>query len=183
MDTFQHGRGLAVLAAALFVLLASASSVSARAPRPQELSADLDGVPIELSEVSDWYCHDFDYPQIHCFSDPHRLELSSLSTQRSALTLSSSSGVSLASLTAVTYVTVYEFPSYQGAFFQMSADYTALSLIGWNDRISSFKGRNAESGIFYVDWFNGGSQWTFCCNQEVPSLNAYDNTFSSVRRT
>ena len=65
----------------------------------------------------------------------------------------------------------------------MSEDYSVLSLIGWNDRISSFKGRNSQLGAFYVDWFYSGTVWAFCCNQQVANLGSYSNTFSSIRRT
>jgi len=118
--------------------------------------------------VSKYYCDDFSYPVITC----------------SASGLVISSRALLTSLlTSVDYVTVYELPSYGGASMSMSQDYNALALIGWNDRISSFKARNGETGTFYVDWFYGGSQWSFCCNTQQPSLGGYDNTFSSVKRT
>jgi peptidase inhibitor family I36 len=86
-------------------------------------------------------------------------------------------------VTAVTYVTIYDQAAYAGSFMQVSQDYSVLALIGWNDRISSFKGRNSETGSFYTDWFYGGSAWSFCCNVNQPVLNAYDNTFSSIIRT
>ena len=65
----------------------------------------------------------------------------------------------------------------------VSQDYSALATIGWNDRISSFKARNSETGAFFTDWFYSGSSWPFCCNTQQPTLNAYDNLFSSIRRT
>jgi hypothetical protein len=86
-------------------------------------------------------------------------------------------------LTSVDYVTVWDGTFFSGASMNVSEDYSALSLIGWNDRISSFKGRNSESGAFYVDWFYGGAWWTFCCNQQTSNLGTFSNTFSSIRRT
>ena len=55
-----------------------------------------------------------------------------------------------------------------------------LAWIGWNDRVSSFKGKNAQTGTFYTDWFAGGSGYGFCCNQQVSSLGGFNDTFSSV---
>jgi hypothetical protein len=139
----------------------------AGADKPAGLTADLDGKSLDLVEVGDWYCHDFEYPAIHCFSDPEELEADVSETL---------------AVTAVVYVTVYDFTSLQGSYMHMSQDYTVLAWVGWNDRISSLRGRNNEDGHFYVDWFNGGAIWGFCCNQQFASLGSYDNAFSSVHR-
>jgi hypothetical protein len=132
-----------------------------------QLSADLDGEPIQLVEVGNWYCDDFSYPVIHCFRDPAELE---------------ARAASIEAVTAVDYVTVYDQTGFAGSYMHMSEDYTVLTLINWNDRISSLKGRNSQSGHFYVDWFFGSSKYGFCCNQQLTSLGSYDNTFSSVHR-
>jgi len=65
----------------------------------------------------------------------------------------------------------------------VSQDYAALSAIGWNDRISSFRGRNSETGQFWTDWFYGGTWYAFCCNTSVSNLGSFNNTFSSIQRT
>ena len=39
-----------------------------------ELRADLDGRPIDPAQASSYFCHDFEFPQIHCFSTPFELE-------------------------------------------------------------------------------------------------------------
>jgi hypothetical protein len=129
------------------------------------MSADLDGRPMKLADVGNWYCDDFSYPVIHCFSDPTRLQL------RDAAILSA---------TALVYVTIYDYTGFAGSFMQVSQDYTVLAGIGWNDRISSFKARNGLTGSFYTDWFYGGTGYYFCCYQQITSLGSYDNTFSSV---
>jgi hypothetical protein len=131
-------------------------------------SALLDGKPISLADVSRYNCDDFSYPVIQC-----SVSAAAMASRRLVVDL----------LTSVDYVTVYEAPYYGGASMTMAQDYTALALIGWNDRISSFKARNGETGTFFVDWFYGGSQWSFCCNTQQASLGGYDNTFSSVERT
>ena len=133
-----------------------------------ELTATLDGRPIPLQDVGRYYCDDFAYPQIRCSST--RV----LADAREAL-------VTL--LTSIDYVTIFDQPNYGGAYMNVSQDYSVLSLIGWNDRIGSFKARNSETGSFYVDWFYSGTVWAFCCNTQTASLGSYNNTFSSIRRT
>jgi hypothetical protein len=132
------------------------------------LSAYLDGQPIPPADASKYHCDDFSDPVIVC----------SVSAA-----VSSSRALAAGLLSGVDYVSVYDLPLYSGSSMNISQDYTVLALIGWNDRISSFRARNGETGTFFVDWFYGGSQWSFCCNTQQPSLGGYDNTFSSVQRT
>lgn len=157
---------LAVLAAGAILLIGPGSAVGrSGAAQRDTLIADLDGKPIAATDVGKWYCHDFEYPVIHCFSDPAQLD---------------SSTKSLTAFASVTYVTVFEFTTYQGAFMHMSEDYSILALIGWNDRISSFQVKNSQSGAFWTDWLYSGTRYNFCCNQNVGSLGSYNDTFSSV---
>lgn len=151
----------------LILALGATGSVVAKSEPTDGLTADLDGIPIKLDQVGKWYCDDFSYPNIHCFSNPIVLEVRATHLQL---------------LTAVTFVTVYELGSFSGSFMHMSQDYTALVTIGWNDRISSLKGRNSEQSHFFVDWFYGGTGYFVCCNSQVTSLGSSDNTFSSVHR-
>jgi hypothetical protein len=129
------------------------------------LRAYLDGRPLKLTEVARWYCDDFSYPVIECYSEPTDLE------GRTAATMSVSS---------VDYVTIYDYASYTGPYMHVSQDYTILASIGWNDRVSSFKARNSQDGRFYTDWFYNGTAYYFCCNQQLASLGVFDNTFSSM---
>jgi hypothetical protein len=167
----RFARRLAIGLMALSTLTVAA----ARYPAPTlaadpeaALSATLDGKPIPLEEVGKHYCDDFAYPEIRCWS-------SRLPADTRALTVTL--------LTAIDYVTIYDLTNFNGSFMNVSQDYTALSIIGWNDRISSFKAKNSETGTFYTDWFYGGSFWAFCCNAQLSSLGSYNNTFSSVLRT
>jgi hypothetical protein len=156
------------LAGGLVAYLAIGLSLTAAKPVSDPVMyADLDGKPIALVDVGKYYCHDFDFPAIHCFSDPKALE--------------SNSDVQAAAST-VEFVTVYEYTTFQGAFMHMSQNYTVLATIGWNDRISSFVVKNSQSGNFYTDWFYGGTVYGWCCNQQLTGLGSYDNTFSSVYR-
>lgn len=161
------------VAIGLLVLTMSAPSAFAATPvatAAQEvaLTADLDGVPIPLVAVGKFYCNDFDYPAIHCFRSADALT-EWLQVDRLLETVSGTD-----------YVQWWDQTYYGGAWMIASQDYDFLSLIGWNDRISSFKGRNLQTGMFATDWFAGGTWYTFCCNQQLPTLGSYNNTFSSV---
>ena len=164
-------RGLAAGVMALSLLaiagLARPASVSATDPA-QELTATLDGRPIPLGDVAKYDCDDFSYPEIQCWS---------------TRVLAESRATLVTLLTSIEYVTVYDYSAFSGPFMNVSQDYSALALFGWNDRISSFKARNGETGTFFNDWFYGGAWYTFCCNTQVSNLGVYSNTFSSIRRS
>ena len=134
----------------------------------EEVVAYLDGRQIDIEDVPRYYCDDFAYPVISCTRLP-------LVAQTRAITA--------ALLADVSYVTIYDYASFAGTYMHVSQDYATLMTVGWNDRVSSFRARNSESGKFNADWFHTGALWLFCCNAQVPSLGAHDNTFSSVRRT
>ncbi len=133
-----------------------------------EAVAFVDGRAIPISEVSRYYCDDFSYPVIRCSTLPAIVE---------------ARGSAVLVATSVNYVTIYDQANYFGTYMHVSQDYASLLTIGWNDKVSSFRGRNSESGRFWTDWFNGGTSWSFCCNTNVGSLGLYNNTFSSVHRT
>jgi hypothetical protein len=130
--------------------------------------ASLDGKVIPLREVANYYCDDFAFPVITCSVNAAGME-----TRASATLLAA----------GVEFVTIYDAPLYGGAWMNVSQDYSGLWSIGWNDRVSSFKARNSETGRFFTDWFYSGTIYGFCCNQQLASLGAYDNTFSSIQRT
>lgn len=167
---FGHARlrvAVLLLVCGSLAAVGTPSRATARGISGAELTATLDGKPLELKLVGDYYCDDFSYPEIQCFSSPIQLE------SKAAPTLAA---------TAVDYVTIYDFTAFAGSYMHVSQDYTVLATIGWNDRISSFKARNGETGHFYTDWFYSGTSYVICCNQAVGSLGSYDNTFSSVHR-
>ncbi len=156
-----------VLASLLGATVGASPVVVAAAPSQGQLSADLDGQPIALRDVGNWYCEDFAYPRIHCYSSSKALE---------------SAMAPILSTTSVNYVLVFDYSGFGGSYMYMSADYTVLALIGWNDRISSFWGLNGQDGHFFTDWFYGGNSWYFCCNDQASYLGNFDNSFSSVHQ-
>lgn len=155
--------------------LLSPSSVAAEGGQGQ-ITADLEGRSIPPTEVGRYFCHDFEYPHIRCFSSARELEAASGDGN-------DASGWMVAPYGSGDYLTVYSEPSYAGTYAHLSQNYDGLWAIGWNDRIRSFKARNGISGSFYTDWYASGSRYDFCCNSSVPVLtSAYDRAFSSVYR-
>jgi len=162
----RSGRGRVAWLATAVLALNVLAPVSANAATPT-LTADLGGAPIPLREIIKYHCQDLDYPRIHCFTSEASLEVSAaalLSTPSSA------------------YVIAWDQPTYAGSSFIFTQDYTALALIGWSDRISSFKAQNSQTGHWYTDWFYNGSSWYICCNAQQSSLGSFNDTFSSVHR-
>jgi hypothetical protein len=163
-DCWPRVRALAASLLLLSVFL-TPEAVSASQDGSGRLAADLDGKPINLVDVGKWYCEDFSYPAIHCFSRAAELEV------RVASVLGT---------TSLDYVVIYDFTTYSGSYMYVSQNYDILALIGWNDRISSLRSINSQAGHFFVDWFYGGTAWGFCCNSQYSSLGGFDNSFSSV---
>lgn len=164
---------LAILASLSVGSVAGAS----RSPQPStSVAADVDGRPISIALIPTYFCHDFDYPKIHCFGSPKGLEAAKAARSQTLAAPAQNFG-------AGDYVTIFDGPNYSGGFMDVSQNYDALWSIGWNDRISSYKGRNSASGIFWTDWFASGNGKTFCCNANVATLSAtYENAFSSMYR-
>ena len=178
MNARRMGHRNPVMVAAILVALSAlpatpAAAVTKGVPSTSlaadQLTADLEGRPIALSRVGSLHCHDFDRPRLHCFATEAALDVAVSTT--------------LVALDTSNYVQIFENPSYVGASMFVSSDYSVLAAIGWNDRISSFKGQNGQFGAFYTDWFYGGSTWSFCCNQQASSLGSFNDAISSVQRT
>lgn len=168
MRRFRLLGRLAMASLAVVTWLVSTAPAIGGEPLTDDVVAYADGRRIPIGDVSRYYCDDFSYPVIQCSS------LAVLTQTRAAV-------VTL--LAGVDYVTIYDLSGYGGGYMNLSQDYGSLMTIGWNDKVSSFRGRNSETGRFWTDWFETGTSWSFCCNTTVPSLGSYNNTFSSVVRT
>lgn len=160
---------LALIGAVL--LAASTVQPASAAAHPARLTADLDGRPIPVAQVGRNFCHDRDYPVIHCFSTARGLESARSSLSASAAAVTDSAN----------YVVVFSGQTYSGNYFYISQNYDMLAVVGWNDRIRSYKALNGYPGRFYTDWFGSGAEQSFCCNNAIPYLSSmFDAQFSSV---
>ena len=160
---------------ALLVSIVGAAPAAAGGPIGAAVivEADVEGVAIRPSQVPDVYCHDRDFPRIHCYRTADRLEAA----------LAPSGGAGYAATASGDYVVIYSSTSYAGGYMYISQNYDALFVVGWNDRIRSYRSINGGLGRFWTDWYAGGYNLDFCCNTIVPSLSAtFDRQISSVYR-
>jgi hypothetical protein len=158
--------GLAVALLLGIAAIAQPGGAAAAGPEP-DLTATLDGKPIPLRDVAKYDCDDFAYPEIRCWS---------------SRVLADSRALAMTVLASVDYATVYDFTAYGGSFMNVSQNYPTLLTLGWSDKISSFKARNSENGLFWTDWFYTGTWYAFCCNTQVANLGTFSNSFSSMQR-
>ena len=137
------------------------------------VTADVDGHEIAIDAIPSYFCHDLDYPEIHCFAaaDDLQAALAEGTNDRSMAPAASN------------YVVVFSQLSYGGSYLYISQDYDTLAVVGWNDRVRSFRALNGEAGRFWTDWFHSGALLDLCCNSNVPSLSAtFDQRITSVYR-
>ena len=135
------------------------------------LSATLDGKRIRMSRVPTLQCHDFDYPVIRCFSTSH------LIAEDIAARLDAA-GADGARLLSSGYVTVYQDVSYGPPSISLSTDFPSLSVLGWNDRISSFKSFGATGG-FWEHSPSGGFFDAYTTTTMASSLGSHNDTYSA----
>jgi hypothetical protein len=160
--------------AALATVLSAASWLPVHAADPAPIRAVLEGQPIETRLVSNYWCHDHNYPLINCFSSAGALE---------AALRADAAEPGLTAAAAGDYVLVFSGTGYSGSYMYISQDYSALFFVGWNDRIRSYRGQNNGQGTFWTDWYASGTRHDFCCNVTMPYLPAnLDKAFSSVYR-
>jgi len=168
-SVFRH---LGVLVAlALTVCVAPGASAAAGAPVP---SADLAGAPIALADVGSYYCHDLNYPRIHCFARAQDLEVSLALVQ--ATQMAQPLGA-----TSAQYLKLFDLSGYAGVYIYLSANYNDLGVIGWNDRVSSYVGVNSLAFGMWTNVNMTGNGLLGCCNQHAATLpSLYDNQISSA---
>ena len=145
-------------------------------PAQSQVSADLDGVSIPVVEIADHYCHDHDFPVIHCYATADGLS--------AALRRGDVKAGSAATVMSTDYVIVYSGQSYSGAYMYISQDYDTLVIVAWNDRIRSYRSLNGSSGVFWTDWYRSGFGLSFCCGSAATWLSTtFDRQITSVYRT
>lgn len=140
--------------------------------------ADLGGRPIPAVDVGQYHCTDADFPRIHCYRTAAELEAAVAA--RSAAPTSPGSAAALTSGT--NYVRIFADRDFQGASAYLSTAYDDLSVIGWNDRISSFQGLAGTGGTFFQHIYGGGFAYPFNAYQPVTYVgDAANDQFSSAK--
>lgn len=173
------GRTAGMLAVALALVMVGVYARSAVAASGPVIEADLGGRPIPAVDVGRYHCEDFDFPRIHCYLlavDLERAVARRLAVEALPDTVAS------ATTLATTYVRIFVDKGFQGASAYLSVSYDELSVIGWNDRISSFQGQAGNGGTFFEHIYGGGFAYGFNAYQQVTYVgDAYNDRFSSVR--
>ena len=167
-------RTLASIAAILVVSLVGAGATAAT----DGLSATYRGQEVALNDTAAHHCHDGDYPQIRCFDSAVERDLDLVvQTARGAIAL----GPEPEPPPATYYVTWYEAANYGGSSFTASASYSNLGVLGWSDRISSFKSLNNGRPKWWRDPNFAGTTWQWPAGAQVSYVGAGANDlFSSV---
>jgi hypothetical protein len=178
----QHGRrsvGLAGIVALATVWIASGATTAAD---PMALTAELDGRPIALGDVSGYHCHDRAYPVIRCFGTA--LERDRDEGVPEAATKPAMDGDSAEAIAAATdsYVRWYLDANYGGPSFDASLAYSDLGSVGWNDKISSFSTYPGGHARWWRDVGLTGGSWDWGTTSVPYVGDAANDKFSSVER-
>lgn len=172
-------RTAGMMAVALALVMVGVYAPSTEAAGGPVIAADLGGRPIPAVEVGRYHCEDFDFPRIHCYTSA--VELDRAVARRLAAPMPSGPGAPVTTL-ATSYVLVFADARFQGASAYLSAQYDDLSVIGWNDRISSFQGQSGNGGTFFEHSYEGGFAYGFSAGQWVSYVgDPYNDKFSSVK--
>ena len=178
----QHGRRSVGLAAVVALVAAWIVSATTTAADPTALTAELDGRPIALGDVSAYHCHDRAYPVIRCFSTA--LERDRNEGLAGAATKPASDGARVEAIAAAAYPYVrwYLDANYGGPSFDATIAYSDLRSLGWNDKISSFSTYSGGHPRWWRDVGFTGSPWDWGTTSVPYVGDAANDKFSSVER-
>ena len=146
---------------------------STRATSEPAIRAELEGKPIPATEVGRYACHDLDFPLIFCFRSPDELD--------AALAARPAGHAGAPTPALAGYVKVFPDRGLRGNPAVLTVRYDELSVIGWNDRISSFQGLAGAGGWFFEHIYGSARVYPFSAYQIVTYVgDRYNDTFSSV---
>jgi hypothetical protein len=164
---------------ALVLALFLAAPPAAFAGSEKAIVADLEGKSLHAVDVGKYYCHDLDWPAIHCYRSAQRLEASISTASVGAMSMTAARSAS-----ATAYIRLYDLAAFSGSYIVLSADYPDLGTIGWNNRASSYVGLNSESSRAWTSLSYQGTWLSICCNQSDATMSpTFDNAISSIERT
>lgn len=173
-----------LLVALAFLLVCPVGAQARQQPTQPDghLSAVLDGEEIPLSDVGLYYCHDFAYPVYRCFRTSLERDLDmGAQTTLSDTSLSGALSINLLAATSVTYVLAYDLPDFGGPSVALSNPAPDLALLGWNNRISSFKSTNGGRPKWWDGTYYSGSSWQWGTSAWVAYVgDGLTNRFTSV---
>lgn len=114
----MHAAGFiaGVLAISTLWSVAAVSAASPYGPSASAIMVDVDRQQIKPDLTSSFYCHDFDYPLIHCNRTAGNLKAAE------TVVFASRSAVS-PNFTSADYVTIFDGAGYTGAAMDLSQNY------------------------------------------------------------
>jgi hypothetical protein len=141
-----------------------------------DLRAQRGDKAIELSQVAQFHCHDGSYPVIECFDSALERDVDLLVTINM-----SADGPIPEPPPATAYVTWFDAINYGGSSFTASVSYSDLGILGWEDRISSFKSLNGGRPKWWRDTGFSGTAWRWPAGAWVSNVGVDANDqWSSV---
>jgi hypothetical protein len=152
---------------ALLATIVVLPALSGAARADDDPEAWLGSHQIPLATVSEYHCHDLEWPVIRCFAVEEDRDEDMGSVARRA---------------PGEYVTFYSDDNYGGGSFTATQPYPDLAPYGWGDVITSFKSRNGGHPKFYADANYGYPSWQWSAGIWNPNVgSAANDTFSSVK--
>jgi len=144
------------------------------------VQVELEGVSIPRTDAAKYHCHDRDYPVVRCFRTPQARDRDGATAE--PLGLDAKLATSVQATSSLFYVTFYEHANYLGASFTTSAQIGDLGVLGWNDRISSFKSLSGQRPKWWQDNNYLGTSWQWAAGAHVANVgDGANDRFSSVK--
>jgi hypothetical protein len=148
------------------------------------LWATLNGEPIALVEVGQNHCHDFAYPRYTCFRTERERDrdMARFLGANAVRRLAPGAVTGALGTQSVNYVLFFETRDYAGYSSVASNPVPDLSVVGWSNRISSFKSTNGGRPKWWDGTNYGGSNWQWGVSVWVPYVGDTANErFTSVQ--
>jgi hypothetical protein len=162
--------------ASALVALGMIFNVAGTAGAESELLATYQGKQVSTAKISDYHCHDRDYPTIRCFATAAERDLDA---ETSPLGLADAGSESVQ---ASSYVVWFQDINYGGASYMTSIAWSDLGSISWSNKISSFKSLNGLRPKWW-DLVNYGTpSWQWAAGAQVSWVgDTANDRFSSVK--
>jgi hypothetical protein len=164
-----------VLSLSLALTMLIVATHPASAATQDRVAPFLDGNPATLAEATANHCHDLHAGAFECFTSEAERD-AAVGTVLAGENAASSESAAASS----GYVIVWAAASFAGASTVLSQDYSNLTSLGWNDRISSYRVYTTGTGAFYDQAYYSGLTQFYCCFAQVSYVgNQYNDIFSS----
>jgi hypothetical protein len=166
---------------------AAGNSLSVVDPDGKVVTATYQGRSINPTLASHYFCHTRDYPVVRCFDSQAEVDADLgivEPTEPGLKDADTAAGPSADNVTpgwsGLAYTIAYWDANYGGSALTIYNAIPALSVLGWDDAISSIKSINCGIPRYYLDPNYASSYWQNACNTWSANLYSVNDTFSSV---